>query len=266
MKSKLILFLFITGIIYFFHACDDDSGTNDPEGEGEQVADTSYYPNEEDSYYKYSVERPDTNGNQTSGTRSSFYSGTNIIGGVTYQVQIDSVLLTGQAAIVDSLYFRKTDTGVFFSLDTAGLAGSVPGIDTLIQYITLDSELRLLLFPLLDNSSWTVFRMNINYQGIINFNPIELKTTFDGKETLDLQVSPPRTFEAVKLKFTLTIKPGPFDPVQTYTAFAWIVQGIGIVKWQGNGTIVGVFTGNGVDLDDTTSVYTENLIEYNRID
>jgi hypothetical protein len=199
------------------------------------------------------------------GTRSTFYSGTSIIGGVTYQVQIDSVFLTGQTAVVDSMYFRKTNTGVFFYLDTTGLAASVPGLDTLIQYITLDSELRLLLFPLLDNSNWTVFKMNINYQGLLNFNPIELKTTFDGKETLTLNLIPSRTVEAVRLKFTLTIKPGPFDPVQSYTAFGWIATGIGFVKWQGSGTIIGVFTGNGVDLDDTTSVFTENLIEY-RID
>ncbi len=265
MKRKFILFVFIISMIYFFNACDESS-TNEPPAGGNQVADSTYFPTYDSSYYKYSIERPDSNNNQITGTRSTFYSGTTIIGGVTYQVQIDSVFLTGQAAIADSMYFRKTNTGVFFNLDTTGLAASVPGLDTLIQYITLDSELRLLLFPLLDNSNWTVFKMNINYQGLINFNPIELKTTFDGKETLTLNVNPSRVVETVRLKFTLTIKPGPFDPVKSYTAFGWIATGIGFVKWQGNGTIVGVFTGNGVDLDDTTSVFTENLIEYNRID
>ncbi|HSP86613.1 MAG TPA: hypothetical protein VLN45_00650 [Ignavibacteriaceae bacterium] len=265
MLKKFILFVFMAGTIYFFNACDEKSNPNDPD-DGEQVEDTSYFPNEEDSYYKYSISRTDSNSNQITGTRSSFYSGTSLIGATSYQIQIDSLVLTGQAAIVDSLFFRKTNTGLFFYLDTTGLATSVPGLDTLIQYISLDSELRLLLFPLLDNSNWTVFKMNINYQGVLNFNPIELKTTYDGKETLNLELTPPRPVEAVRLKFTLTIKPGPFDPVQTYTAYAWIAQGIGFVKWQGSGTIVGVFTGNGVDLDDTTSVYTENLIEYNRID
>jgi len=265
MKRKLILFVFVSGMIYFFNACDE-SNTNEPPPEGEQVADSSYFPAEDNSYYKYSIERPDSNNNQTTGTRSSFYDGTEIKGNVTYKVQIDSVFLSGQTSTEDSMYFRKTGTSVFYYLDTTGLASSVPGLDTLLQYITLDSELRLLLFPLLDNSNWTVFKMNINYQGLLNFNPIELKTTFDGKETLTLDLNPSRIVEAVRLKFTLTIKPGPFDPVRSYTAFGWIATGIGFVKWQGNGTIVGVFTGNGVDLDDTSSVFIENLIEYNRID
>ncbi len=264
MKRKLILFVSLTGLIYSFNACNK-SDTTEPPPPATQVADTSYFPSSDNSFYKYSITRPDSNNNQTSGTRNTYYNGTKMIGGVSYQVQIDSVFLTGQAAFDDSMYFRKTATGVFFNLDTTGLASSVPGLDTLIQYITLDSELRLLLFPLLDNSSWTVFKMNINYQGF-SFNPIELKTTYDGKESLTLNFNPTRVVDAVRLKFTLTVKPGIFDAAKSYTAFGWIAAGIGFVKWQGTGTIVGVFTGNGVDLDDTTSVFTDDLIDYNGID
>jgi len=263
MKRKLILFVFITSLIYFFNACNESS-TNQPTPPN-QEADSSYFPAEDSTYYKYSIMRPDSNNNQTAGTRSSFYNGTEIKGNITYQVQIDSVFLSGQAAVEDSMYFRKTNSGIFFYLDTTGLAASVPGLDTLLQYITLDTEMRLLLFPIYDNSGWNVFKMNINYQGF-NFNPIELKASFDGIETLTLNLTPSRIVEAVRLKFTLTIKPGLFVIARSYTAFGWIAAGIGFVKWNGNGTIVGVFTGNGVDLDDTTSVFSDNLIEYNRID
>ena len=263
MKRKLILFVFLTLILYFFNACNE-STTNEPTPQN-QVADSSYFPTENDAYYKYNIERTDSNNNLISGTRSTFYNGIVVKGNFTYQVQIDSVFLTGQNVIVDSMYFRKTNTGVFFYLDTTGLATSVPGLDTLLQYITLDDEMRLLSFPIYDISSWTVFKMNIDYQ-IFNFNPIELKVVFDGKDTLNLNLNPSRSVEAVRLKFTLTVKPGLFDNARSYTALGWIASGIGFVKWQGCGTIVGVFTGNGVDLDDTTSVFTENLIEYNRID
>src|SRR5690606_21962894 len=145
-----------------FNACKD-SGT-DPEngGGGTQVADGSYFPNEDGAYYKYDIQRTDSAGSQINGSRSSFYNGTHSNGPTTYQVQIDSFVLSGQPAVVDTLYVRKTNTGVFFHLDTTGFAASVPGLDTLIQYITLDNEVRLLLLPKLDNSSWTAFRMNLN--------------------------------------------------------------------------------------------------------
>jgi hypothetical protein len=109
--------------------------------------------------------------------------------------------------------------------------------------------------------------MNINYQGVINFNPVELRAEYEGKDSLVLNLAPPRSVQAVRIKFTLNIRTDPFSTTTTqYVARGWIAKGIGFVKWEGNGTIVGVFTGNGVDLDDTSSVYTENLIEYNRID
>ncbi|RPI71684.1 MAG: hypothetical protein EHM47_09695 [Ignavibacteriales bacterium] len=264
MKIKVLLFSLLILITYVFNACKD-SGTDPENGGGTQVADSTYFPTENGAYYKYDIARTDSNGAQSTGTRSSFYSGTQVIAGTNYQLQVDSLILTGQAPILDSMYFRKSETGVFFNLDTTGFAASVPGLDTLLQYITLDSEVRLLLLPILDNSGWTAFRMNINYQ-ILNFDPVVLSGKFDGTESLQLNLNPPRTVDAVRIRFTLSIKMDPFEEVRTYTAFGWIAQNIGFVKWQGNGTVVGVFTGNGVDFDDTTSVYTQNITQFNLID
>ena len=266
MRIKLILFIPIIIIIFMFNACKD-SGTDPGPNGGTPVADSSYFPTTDGAYYKYNIERTDSNGTQT-GTRSSFYNGTEVIGTTTYQVQIDSLLLTGQAEIIDSMYFRKSEinSGIFYYLDTTGLASSVPGLDTLLQYITLDTEMRIMLFPVYNNSNWTVFKMNLNLPPLQPFNPVELKASFDGEETLNLNLNPPREVETVRLKFTLNVKTDPFQPTRVYTAFGWVASGIGFVKWQGNGTIVGVFTGNGVDFDDTTSVYTQSITHFNLID
>jgi len=265
MKSKLLLFILIISTVYIFNACED-SGTDPENGEGgTQVADASYFPNEDGAFYKYNIQR-DSAGTVTSGTRSSFYSGNQTVGGTPYQLQLDTLNFQGLPAILDSLFFRKTNSGVFYFLDTTGFASSVPGLDTLIQYITLDTEVRILLFPMLDNSSWSVFRMNLNYQGILNFDPVVLSARYDGTENLQLNLNPPKNVDAVKLRFTLSIKTDPFGETTTYTTYGWIAQNIGFVKWEGNGTIIGLFTGNGVDFDDTTSVFTQNIIEFNLID
>jgi hypothetical protein len=264
MKIKFVSLTLLVLVVYFFNACKD-SGTDPKPGNGNQVADESYFPATNGAYYKYNIDRTDSNGSQTTGTRSSFYNGTQQIGPTTYQVQIDSLILAGQAALVDSMYFRKSDngSGIFYYLDTTGLASSVPGLDTLIQYITLSNEMRLLLFPMLEDSDWEVFKMNLNYLGVLNFNPILLSAAYDGTETLQLNSTPPRSVESVRIKFTITIRTNPFESPRTYTAFGWIAQGIGFVKWEGNGTIIGVFTGNGVDFDDTTSVFTLNISQFN---
>lgn len=264
MRNKILVFILLMFTTYIFNACEDSGTDPDNGGGGTQVADATFFPNENGAFYKYDIQK-DSAGTITTGTRSSFYSGTQTILGTPYQVQIDS-LNFGTATIIDSLYFRKSDTGIFYYPDTTGLAASVPGIDTLLQYLTLDSEIRLLLFPLLDNSNWSVFRMNLNYQGILNFDPVVLSARYDGTENLQLNLNPPKNVDAVKLRFTLSIKTDPFGETTTYTAYGWIAQNIGFVKWEGNGTIVGLFTGNGVDFDDTTSVFTQNIIEFNLID
>jgi hypothetical protein len=260
MKNKILLIILFGVMIYAFNACKESSTTENPQGD--PVADTSYYPVSDGSYYKYTITR-DSSSSQTNGERVTYYNGTGIKGNVNYQVQIDTLTLAGQSIPPTISYFRRTDTGVFFFLDTTGLSASVPGIDTLLQYLTIDSEMRLLLLPVYDNSNWTVFKMNLNYQGVINFNPVELTAVYDGKETLTLNLNPSENVECVRLKFNLKYRSSPFNPTQEFSpAYGWIAKGIGIVQWQGNGTIVGVFSGNGIDFDDSSSVFTQNLIDY----
>lgn len=254
MKRNLLLFVLLIAVVYFINACKESSTTQTEEGT--VVADTSYYPVGDGTSYKYNVDRTDSNGTQTSGNRSTLYSGNITIAGTPYQIQIDTVNISGLISRGFS-YFRKTESGVFFFLDTAGLASSIP--DTLIQYITIDSEIRLLYIPVSENSSWTAFRINLNYQGIINFNPIEVSVAYDGKDNLSVGGS---NVEAIRLKFTLKYQTDPFTAPKNFFAYGWIAKGIGFVKWEGNSTIIGTFTGNGVDFADTSSTVVMNLTEY----
>jgi len=252
MTRNLMLFVLLMGVICFNNACKE-SNTTETEA-GPIVADASYYPVGDGTSYKYSVVRTDSNGRQSNGSRSTLLSGNTTIAGVPYQIQIDTVNIAGETSTGLS-YFRKTASGVFFFLDTTGLASSIA--DTLIQYLTIDPEIRLLYIPVGDNSSWTAFKINLNYQGIINFNPIELNIAYDGKEDLSVGGS---DVEAVRLKFTLKYQ--TLSAPRNFFAYGWLAKDIGFVKWEGNGTIIGAFTGSGVDFADTNSTVVMNLTEF----
>ena len=99
MKIKLILLMLTGSIIFMFNACKDSGTDPGPGNGGNQIADSTYFPTSENAFYKYTIERIDSNGAQTTGTRSSFYSGTDVKGGVTYRIQVDSLILTGQPEV-----------------------------------------------------------------------------------------------------------------------------------------------------------------------
>lgn len=257
MKTKTVLLVFFISLVYLFNACKDSDSTGPPDVD----VDESYFPASDGSSYKYNIEETDSNGTQNVGERSSWYSGTESKNNVLYQVQYDSVTIAGQPASSLS-YFRKTDSGVFFFIDTTGLSSEVP--DSLLQYLTIDSEMRLLFLPISEGTSWTAFRINLNYQGIFNFNPIEVTAVYEGKENLTLNLNSGNTnVEAAKLKFNLKYQLDPFAPPENFEAFGWLAKDIGFVKWEGSGTIIGAFTGSGIDFDNTASVVTMNISDFN---
>ena len=241
------------------NACKNNS-TNPP-----SVNNTDYFPNGDGSTYTFAIEKTDSNGTQTGGTRSSEFSGNAVKNETTYQVQIDSLNISGVSGISLS-FFRKTNDGVFYFLDTTGLASFIP--DSLRSYISVDNEMRELLFPLVANSSWPVFKLNLHYS-IINLTLIEVSAAYDGMESVILHLSSGDVSKnAIKVKFTLSLNiPDPNNPLHTistsYSAFGWFADGIGAVKWQGSGAILNAFSGGGIDLTDTTSVITQSLISYN---
>jgi hypothetical protein len=253
MKTNIIILIILVTVACIFNSCKSDSST---ESSGELVADETYFPAGEGTSYKYNVNRVDAENNQSTGTRSSVYSGTMGI----YQIQIDSLIFP-ELTTVDSAFFRKTGTGIFFFLDTTGLYTSIP--DSLLPSLTFDEEMRSFLFPMYDQSNWPVFKMALTVQGF-TFYPVEVNASYAGKENLSLNlIDGTENVDAVKVMFRLSIKTNPLGSAANYDAFAWLAKDKGIVKWQGCGTIVNAFTGGGIVFDDTTSTVSQDIIEYN---
>lgn len=253
MIKKIVIIMSIISVIIFLEACKESSTTEPP---ADIEVDESWFPANNGSSFKYSI-TVDSLGMQTSGNRNTLYSGFAVVGGVNYQVQSDTITF-GAETNVNISYFRKTNSGIFYFLDTTGLASIIP--DSLLQFITFDSELRLLFFPMTGSSNWPVFRLTFN-QGAISFTPVEVRGMYDGKE--NLTIDPLFTnVESVRIRFTLSVRLDPFNPPTVYEAFGWLVDNVGFVKWQGNGTIVSAFAGSGIDFDDTTKVVTQTLTEF----
>ena len=254
MKKLLSGFIIIMILGLLVSACNKDNSTNPPVQNY-----TGYFPDGDGTTYTYSIAKTDSNGTQTTGTRSTEYSGTEVKNGTTYQVQIDSFNISGLSSVSLS-YFRKTNDSLYYFLDTTGLSSSIP--DSLQNNISLDKEMKVLSFPVNENKTWSVFQLSIKY-AIFNLNVLTVDGAYDGTENITLNLNSGDTNkDAVRLKYTLSIKV-PGGPTTEYNAFAWLVDGIGIVKWQGNAAILDAFAGGGIDLSDTTSVITQNLTSYN---
>jgi hypothetical protein len=259
MYKKLLIFVAIVLSVFLINACKSGDNVTDPPDDQ-----TNYFPNADGNHYKYDVSRTDSSGSNQLGTRSSTFSGTNVIGGVTYQVKIDSSLFAGIPAVEIS-YFRKTDAGVYFFLDTTGLSDVIP--DSLLQNITIDGEMIAYSFPFTDGKQWPVFKMQLNL-GFINITVVEVTGYYEGIENLPLNLaSGAANLGAAKIRYSLKLQvPDPQNPFSTisqeFTAYSWLAADIGAAKWEGNGTLINVFTGGGIDFDDTTSVISQSLTDF----
>lgn len=259
MKKKI--FVLLAGCLlssFFFYACKESTTTEPPPPDTE-----NYFPNNNGNYYKYNIERTDSNNVKTVGTRSSTYQGSKVLSGVTYQIQVDTLTVSGFSTTSES-YFRKTDLGVYFFIDTTGLSETIP--DTLLQYMTMDNELAVLSFPVQTGRNWSVFKMTLQY-GPLTFTIIDVQASYMDKENVTILVPGEENKEAYKIKYTLTLNiPNPQNPLQTivskFEADAWIAGNIGIVKWEGNGTILNAFAGGGISFADTTSSVSQTLAQY----
>jgi hypothetical protein len=253
-----VYFAIILGLSLMFAACKDDNSVNPPGG-----GDTgNYFPNNDGAYYKYNLESQDSTGTK-SGTRTTRYTGTATFSGQTYQQQTDTVIAGGETG-AGVTYFRKTETDVLFHVDTTGLGNTIP--DSIMQYISMDAHFRIMQFPLNETQAWDVFKMTLTYG--ITLNVIEVTANVAGKENITLNLETGNeNKEAYKIKYTFILRmPDPQNPfntlTETFEAHAWAVSGIGIVRWQGSAAIVAAFTGGGIDIDEGTTVMTQNLIEY----
>ncbi len=263
MKRITAFIMVVLAFAFLFNACKSKSSPTAPGG---NVNNGNYFPSSNGTNYKYAVTKTDSNGTQTSGQRSTTYSGTTVLAGVTYQNEIDSLTFKGVTTASTSL-FLKSDTAVVFTIDTAGLYQLIP--DSVKQYFQLNTSLEVFKFPFKDGQSWPVLSINFKY-GAISFNIASLKGYYQGIQQVSLNLtSGAVTDSAAAVKYVLNLSipdlSNPLAPPKTYTysANAWLVNNIGVVKMEGNGTILSAFSGGGIQFGDTTSTITQSLISYN---
>jgi hypothetical protein len=254
MKIQLkILFLFLM-VAYVFTGCSDT--TTEPES----TSYPDYYPTSIGSTLEYSVIEKDSAGNLVqSGTRNILYSGTTTFNGINYTTQDDS-LDFGSQSNVSTYLVRKSETGVFYAVDTSQIALLIP--DSLKQYVSLRDEMQLLFYPLTSGSSWSLYRITAQIQPGIEIKILDVVASFEGTEYVALNLdSVSVVYPARKVSYTIELFTEIGSAPETYTAYMWYVENIGLIKYQGNQFIVSV-GGGGITIEPSPNILIQEVIQY----
>lgn len=256
MKQYLNIFFIALLSLLVLNGCDEEAPNEPPAQEY-----PDYYPDNVGSTYKYSITETDSVGNLVqTGSRNILYSGTTNFRGREYVTQEDS-LDFGTQSSVNTFLFRKSDTGIFYAVDTSQIALLIP--DTLQQYVTLRDEMQLLFYPLTNGSSWSLYRVTADIQPGISVRILDIIATFEANEQLDLNLnSGTISVNAQKIKYELEVVEDVTSEPLRYTASMWFAENIGLVKFEGKQFILD-FTGGVINIDITDNILSQEVLEYN---
>ncbi len=243
-------------VLVFLFSCTSKEPTAPPSG---QVHD--YFPNSDGTTYLFTITESDSTGILRTGSRYIFYNSDTLINGTSYKFQKDSVKIGSE--IDERIHnFRKSETGVFYFIDTSGFAAVLP--DSLSGRMTITSEMQTLLLLLAEGSFWQVFKVTIALQPGITYAPYRITASFVKTENVLLHlVSGDLNVTAQKIKYDLEYRLDPEEPSQKFTAFYWVAHRIGIIKMDGNAIVINTLLLGEVNLDDSSKTVTQNLIDYN---
>jgi len=242
--------------LFFVYSCTEENSTSPPGKENLPI----YFPGSEGTFYLYEIIQANTNGMISTGTRNVIYLEDTLINSTRYKLQIDSIQTNLQSS-VSSSYFRTTETGVFYFVDTTGFTNTLP--DTLQSSVEIQDEMRAYLFPLSEGTFWPVYRISIELNEFLRFNLVDITGKFISDETLILDLSGgTQTINAKKVEFVFKLQTGAADSVITFNANTWLAEDIGIVRMEGSAVVLSLFSGGGLNLSDTSITVTQNLIDY----
>jgi hypothetical protein len=229
--------LFVPSIFLAFNFISCSDNATEPINESPK----EYFPNKNGSTYTYDLEITDSLGNVVTGERTSTYSNSTSMNSKTYQILVDGFSFSSYS-ITDSSYFRKTDTQIFYFTDNSQALMFVP--DSVRNLVVVDEEAGLLKFPLNVGTTWPVYKLAINY-GVFLFNVISVTANVESVENITLTVNNTSfNKEAVKLKFQMAISLDITSAPLIFTAEAWMVDGVGLVKLEGNSEAINFMIGN----------------------
>ena len=219
-----------------------------------------YYPGGIGSTFKYSVVEKDSAGNLVqSGSRNILYSGTYLYNGINYTTQDDSLDFGSQSSVATYL-FRKTETAVFYAVDTSLISQLIP--DTLKQFVSLRDEMQLLFYPLTTGSSWSLYRITAQVQPGIEVKILDIVATYENSEQINLNLSSGAiSVTSQKVKYSIELYSEIGAEPERYTAYMWYVANIGLVKFEGNQFVVSI-GGGGITFEPSSNILTQELIEF----
>ena len=263
--KKSIMFIVCLVVPFFYLSCSKDSNPVDDNSNQNSAA--LFYPGEVGSNFNYAIQVDSVGSQSISGVRLVSFTGSTKIENTDYYIQTNATTLSGITTNTNS-HFRRTVGGVYYFVDTTGLYQFFP--DSLSGLLTaiVDKELGILTSNLDVNNPWKVYKMNVKYGNLFTFNIIDLTAYYQGSEeiTLNLQFGQVQK-SAEKIKYLLTLSiPNLNDPAKStlshFESFSWFIKDVGLVKNQGNLTVVNAISGYDIDFDDTTKTIVQNLTSY----
>jgi len=232
---KKVLALFFLSLIIL--SCSDDKSTSPP------VMNIDKFPSQPGTSYTFNVTFGLTN--PIIGTKRSYFiqKSNNPLSNTLsiYSPQVDSITYSG-SLLVDTTYFRKTSSGVFYYIDTTGLAQLIP--DSLRTLLKIDTETRALFFPLSINQTWPVYQIDIQISGVPIFSPIKAFAKVSDFYKMDFVTrNSTITSNVYRIDYTLEIQLSPEGQIERQTASALFAVGIGFIKWDGQAAVINLVRG-----------------------
>lgn len=265
MKAK-ICFILIAILPALFISC---SGDDNPVENENGISAYDYYPGETGSYFNYSIDSVNTSvgGQKNVGTRTSRINETRVIQNTSYYAQANIIRAAGDS-VSSTSFFRRTDKGVYFYVDTTGLYSLIP--PDIRPFIKLDTDREINIFSstLEKDKPRSAFELNVQLNVLLSLNIVSITAYYEGSESLNLNISGSvvqKESERIRYVVKITI-PNPQDPrqrtEQSYTAYIWFAKGTGVVKLKGSASVLGLLTGGNILLPDNSTELVMQLTDY----
>lgn len=184
------------------------------------------------------------------------------INGTEYFTEIDSVIFE-RALTIDTTYFRKSNTGVFYFIDTTGVSEFIP--DSIRNQLVIDIESRLLFSPLALNQTWPVYEINFTLGGIPVYSILKISAKVVDSYMLNQTFGDSSVTRLVnKIRYDMDVQLSPNSSKETFTAYGYTMDGIGFIKWEGESLVLSLIRGGMLDFSGTisSSSVTEELVKY----
>lgn len=253
----MIIFRFFAALVFILTliSCGDEvTNIQNPQPE------KNYFPDKTGSTYQFAIAVTDSSSGNISGVRNTSYSGDTQFQNTNYKIQIDSVTLD-TFLTVDSLFFRKSSSGLFYYVDTTGFSAAVD--DSLEQFLAVDSEIRALFFPLNVNQSWPSYRIDVSFLGQPVFSIINISAKVLSLDSLNLNLNTgSKQVEAFKIEYKMLVRIDQNLPATEYLAYGWVSEEIGFVKWEGDSILLTILLGGGLNLGQISGNISQTLVNY----